>query len=121
MIDHISLNVKDINISSNFYEHALNPIGYERLFTSNTAVGFGEKDSADLWIVKRNPVHTSFHIAFQTTSRKDVDRFYSAAIKAGGVDNGSPGLRSHYHINYYAAFVLDPLGNNIEVVCHKSL
>ena len=86
--------------------------------TSDSHVGFGA-GRPFFWIGTGGKVSVATHVAFATESRKIVDEFYSAAIAAGGHDNGKPGLRPHYHENYYGAFVLDPDGNNIEAVCHS--
>jgi catechol 2,3-dioxygenase-like lactoylglutathione lyase family enzyme len=131
MIDHTGIIVSNFNRSKEWYEAALAPIGYTKLMefakeitkTTNVA-GFGERVSQkpDFWISEATtarPVSNSpRHIAFRAEDRKQVNEFFIAAINAGGADNGKPGLRPHYHENYYGAFVLDPDGNNIEVVCH---
>jgi catechol 2,3-dioxygenase-like lactoylglutathione lyase family enzyme len=83
--------------------------------------GFGEAGKPDFWISKGSSNKPPTHIAFRVTSRALVDAFYHAAIKAGGRDNGPPGLRPHYHPDYYGAFVLDPDGYNIEAVCHEAV
>jgi len=125
MIDHTTLCVADAVASRAFYEKALACIGYEMLFevptehTNGTIVyGFGVAPKSQLWIAGVKPNDPRIHIAFQATHRKQVDDFYKAALEAGGKDNGAPGPRPHYHENYYGAFVLDPDGHNIEVVCH---
>jgi catechol 2,3-dioxygenase-like lactoylglutathione lyase family enzyme len=83
----------------------------------NDAAGFGVPPKPDFWIGSGSP-RDSIHVAFRAANRALVDAFYKAAISAGGRDNGAPGLRPHYHPNYYGAFVLDPDGHNIEAVCH---
>lgn len=126
MIDHTGLNVSDFKTSKAFYLAALAPIGYRLLMdlpkeitkTVNVA-GMGEPPKPDFWIAEGPPNKPEIHIAFRASSRRQVDEFYEAAIKAGGRDNGPPGLRPQYHPNYYGAFVLDPDGHNIEVVCHE--
>lgn len=121
MIDHIGLNVKDYKQSKAFYVKALAPLGYKLLleFDDNCA-GFGTGKRAHFWIMQREPVSTSVHVAFDSADRETVQKFHTAALEVDGRDNGAPGLRSHYHANYYSAFVFDPDGNNIEAVCHKS-
>lgn len=126
MIDHTGVVVSDIERSKAFYQSALGAIGYELLaefpasVTGHTDVaGFGENRKPDFWISKGTPNHPSVHVAFRVGSRKVVDDFYRAAMAAGGRDNGQPGIRAHYHPNYYGAFVLDPDGHNIEAVCHE--
>lgn len=86
---------------------------------SESFCGFG-RERPQLWIGTGTQHRPGIHIAFTTESRALVDAFYAAAIAAGGRDNGKPGLRPHYHADYYGAFVLDPDGHNIEAVCHKS-
>jgi catechol 2,3-dioxygenase-like lactoylglutathione lyase family enzyme len=119
VIDHVGVNVKSVESSRAFYERALAPLGYGALMTAPEGVGFGRDGKPDFWIGRRDPVHAGVHVAFVAKDRPTVDAFYAAAIAAGGRDNGKPGLRPHYHENYYGAFVLDPDGNNIEAVCHK--
>jgi predicted lactoylglutathione lyase len=125
MIDHTGVNVSEIEKSKAFYLAALAPIGYRILMEfskevtgSASVVGFGEPPKADFWLAEGAPNKPEVHVAFRASSRKQVDEFYEAAMKAGGRDNGPPGLRAHYHPNYYGAFVLDPDGHNIEVVFH---
>ncbi len=120
MLDHAILNVKDVAASRAFYEKALAPLGYKVLMAYPEGVGFGT-DKPDFWIARRDPVHTAVHVAFAAADRDVVDLFHAAALAAGGRDNGAPGLRPHYHADYYGAFVFDPEGNNIEAVCHGPL
>ncbi len=116
MIDHISLKVSDIEKSKVFYLAALKPLRYEEVLSFPHAVGLGISGKPDLWLMTGKSEPT--HIAFLASDRATVDAFHKAALKSGGKDNGKPGLRSDYHANYYAAFVEDPDGNNIEAVCH---
>src|SRR3954452_24962041 len=118
MIDHVGLNVRDYAASKRFYERTLVAIGYESLMEFDNATGFGKDGRETLWITDREPTAGSTHVALQVDERKSVDFFHAAAVAAGGTDNGAPGPREHYAPNYYAAFVLDPDGNNIEAVCH---
>ena len=123
MIDHLSIVVSDNAKSKAFYARALAPTGHSQLTELRTAngqesTGFCHADGSDLWITQGDAVTPPLHIAFRVASRAAVDAFYEAAIAAGGRDNGAPGLRPHYHPNYYGAFVLDPDGHNIEAVCH---
>jgi len=125
MLDHIGFSVSNMKVSRIFYEKALKPLGItpvmevtpEMTGTSDSHVGFGA-GRPFFWIGTGGKVSVATHVAFTTESRKIVDEFYAAAIAAGGRDNGKPGVRPHYHENYYGAFVLDPDGNNIEAVCH---
>jgi len=119
MLDHISLNVKNTTKSRKFFAKALAPLGYRLVMTYPGGAGFGIAGKPDFWIRKGKPTPGGSHVAFQSAARKKVDHFHTAAVKAGGKDNGKPGVRGHYAPTYYAAFVIDPDGNNIEVVCHK--
>ena len=101
-----------------FYDMALAPIGIKRVMPKDNSCGFGV-ERPFFWLGKsgeKNPLSKHIHIAFSATSKEEVDAFYTAAIKAGGTDNGAPGYRTRYHAGYYAAFVEDFDGNNIEVV-----
>jgi catechol 2,3-dioxygenase-like lactoylglutathione lyase family enzyme len=118
MIDHAVVRVKDLKKSVRFYEAALKPLGYRVIREFPGFVGLGAGDTTDLWIGQDDAVTRGVHLAFSSRDRKSVDAFHAAAVKAGGKDNGAPGLRAHYHPHYYGAFVLDPEGNNIEAVCH---
>lgn len=125
MLDHIGIDVSDIDRSRAFYETALAPLGYRVVMTATpeqtesggTAVMFGI-DAPEFVIAKDKAPGPGNHIAFRADTRAAVDAFHMAAIEAGGRDNGRPGLRPNYGPNYYAAFVLDPDGFNIEAVCH---
>ena len=125
MIDHTGVNVSDFKISKDFYSKALAPIGYSLLLEIPKSVtgyadvaGFGVAPKPDFWIASGKPNDPPIHIAFRVDTRTLVDSFYKAAMAAGGRDNGGPGVRPHYHPNYYGAFVLDPDGHNVEAVCH---
>jgi catechol 2,3-dioxygenase-like lactoylglutathione lyase family enzyme len=125
MIDHTGVVVSDFSTSKDFYRAALAPFGYTLLMEVSAAqtgrgdaAGFGIAPKPDFWIGSGAPNVPPAHVAFRATDRAQVDAFYRAAIAAGGHDNGAPGLRPHYHPNYYGAFVLDPDGHNIEAVCH---
>ena len=121
MFDHIGLNVTNYAKSRAFYERALAPLGYRIVMASDEwkGAGFGQQNKPEFWVTERMPVSTGTHVAFSSPDRAAVDAVYAAAISAGGRDNGPPGLRPHYHPTYYAAFALDPDGNNIEAVCHR--
>lgn len=120
MYDHISLKVKSYAKSRRFYEKALAPLGYRMQGEDDgSSAGFGPGESTVLWIGEGAPTTSGVHIAFSSPSREAVHAFHTAAMEAGGRDNGAPGPREHYSPTYYAAFVLDPDGNNIEAVCHK--
>lgn len=125
MLDHVGIPVSNYETSKVFYSKVLKPLGYELVFEvsskengGNPQAGFGENDKPQFWIGVGKPIKGRVHFAFVAKSRDAVRAFYDAAMKAGGSDNGAPGLRPHYHENYYGAFVLDPDGQNIEAVCH---
>lgn len=125
MLDHIGLAVSNLQTSRQFYVVALAPlaIGIVMEVTKEqtgkyAGAGFGASNKASFWIGTGDHPSGPVHIAFKASTRAEVDAFYNAALSVGGRDNGAPGVRAHYHPNYYGAFVLDPDGNNIEAVCH---
>lgn len=118
MLDHIGLDVGNIQKSKAFYLKALAPLGYSIFMEWEKWVGFAVEDKPDFWLKAGEKVTSAIHIAFRAENRKLVNQFYDAAIAAGGKDNGKPGIREVYHPHYYGAFVLDPDGHNIEAVCH---
>ncbi|MDP2297622.1 MAG: VOC family protein [Pseudolabrys sp.] len=124
MIDHIGFPVSDFARSKAFYEKALAPLGYsvimevEKTDSGHPAAGFGRDGKPDFWIGGEGGLHGALHVAIVAKDRATVDAFYQAALAAGATDNGAPGIRAHYHPNYYGAFILDPDGHNIEAVCH---
>ncbi len=124
MIDHVGYAVSDYEKARAFYDAALKPLGITRLMDATAemtgdypASGYGRDGRPTFWINGGRTGNSHVHIAF-TASRVQVDAFHKAALAAGGKDNGSPGIREHYHPNYYGAFVLDLDGNNVEAVCH---
>jgi catechol 2,3-dioxygenase-like lactoylglutathione lyase family enzyme len=118
MLDHVTIGVRDIERSKQFYDRALRPLGIARLYAEGPlAAGYGIGRKAFFWIGEKPVPQTGVHLAFASPDRATVDAFYAAAIAAGGSDNGQPGLRPQYHPDYYGAFVLDPDGHNIEAVC----
>jgi len=126
MIDHIGFAISDYEESKAFYTKALAPLGYVLIMevaaegnpSGAPAAGFGEGGKPDFWIGGEGKLEKPVHVAILAKDRASVDAFHRAALAAGGKDNGKPGLRPHYHPNYYAAFALDPDGHNIEAVCH---
>jgi catechol 2,3-dioxygenase-like lactoylglutathione lyase family enzyme len=118
MFDHISFPVRDLATSRAFYTAALAPLGLVVAMETDGAVGFGEPGRPHFWLGGNGAPPSGIHLAFAAATRAEVDAFYAAAIAAGGKDNGPPGLRPHYHPNYYGAFVFDPDGHNAEAVCH---
>ncbi len=125
VIDHIGIGCSDFGASRAFYEAALAPLGITVLVELSpemtggdySGIGMG-KDHPFFWFGNDGPRGAGIHVAFVAETRAQVDQFFAAAIRAGGTDNGKPGLRPHYHKDYYGAFVLDPDGHNIEAVCH---
>lgn len=131
MLDHVSVGVADLARARAFYDSVLGTLGYALVYTVDipgegiVAHGYGAtKEKPEFWIGvpeqidgKANATGGA-HLAFVAKSRKDIDAFHAAALKAGGKDNGKPGLRPHYHENYYGAFVFDPDGNKIEACSH---
>ncbi|MBD9568376.1 VOC family protein [Ensifer adhaerens] len=119
MFDHVKFGVRDYAASLDFYLKALEPLGVPVVDHGAHGVEMSTdgKSSLCLYQTEETPAH--LHLAFMATTREQVDAFYSAALAAGGRDNGAPGLRPRYHANYYAAFVFDPDGHNIEAVCHE--
>lgn len=125
MIDHAGIGVHQFEVSARFYQVALNPLGYQllKLVSRDQSggvdiAGFGVPPKPDFWLHGGGANIPLVHVAFTAQSRDIVDAFYMAALGAGGRDNGPPGIRPHYHASYYAAYVLDPDGHNIEAVCH---
>jgi len=118
-LDHVNLMVADVVCSRAFYEELLSPFGFpvNRDF-GDAAVGFGAGPNAVLALVRTDSPVQPIHIAFRLDARVEVDRFYSRAVSLGAADNGAPGLRPQYHQHYYAGFVFDPDGHNLEAVCH---
>lgn len=120
MLDHLELAVSDLERSAEFYRTALLPLGYH-LLVSNETRGFGvAMDALDFWLRKAPVSRPPPHFAFHCSTRDLVDSTHRAAIIAGGTNNGDPQLLTRIHPHYYAGFVLDPDGHNVEFVCHKT-
>lgn len=127
LVDHVEFAVRDAETSRCFYEQALAPLGFTRIISAGpgqtrsggTRHGFGVDGYPRLWIHDNELPGGGVHIAFAAAKRSIVDAFHRAALAAGGHDNGAPGVRVRYHDNYYAAYVLDPDGVNVEVVCQQ--
>ena len=120
MFDHVVFGVSDYAASKAFFLKALEPLGVAVVLEGPLGVELsskGSKSSLCMFQTEEKPAH--LHLAFTAENRQQVEAFYRAALEAGGKDNGAPGLRPHYHANYYAAFVTGPDGHNIEVVCHE--
>lgn len=127
IIDHIGLSVSDYAAALRFYEAALAPLAITLVMQvtaeetgGHPAAGLGRGGKPSFWISGEGRTVPHTHVAFVADDRAAVRAFHAAALAAGGKDNGAPGLRPHYHADYYGAFVLDPDGHNIEAVCHRS-
>jgi catechol 2,3-dioxygenase-like lactoylglutathione lyase family enzyme len=122
MFDHVKFGVSDYAASKAFFLKALEPLGVAIVSEGTPTYGVELSSQGDaslcLYQTEEKPAH--LHLAFTAENRQQVEAFYRAALEAGGIDNGAPGLRPHYHANYYAAFVIGPDGHNIEVVCHQA-
>jgi catechol 2,3-dioxygenase-like lactoylglutathione lyase family enzyme len=125
MLDHVGFAVSDFSRAKAFYEAALRPLGLSLVVEvtaeetgADAHAGFGAAGKPFFWIGTGDRPKGGTHVAFAAATRAEVDAFFRAALEAGGRDNGPPGPRPHYHPNYYAAFVLDPDGDNVEAVCH---
>jgi len=128
IIDHIGINVSDYARAKAFYSKALEPLGITLIAEFGTAAGFGRGQKPELWLgagktefqtEDQIETITPIHFCLAARSRAEVDAFHTAALAAGGRDNGAPGIRAHYHPGYYGAFVLDPDGHNVEAVFHE--
>jgi catechol 2,3-dioxygenase-like lactoylglutathione lyase family enzyme len=120
MIDHIGLRTRQPDAMITFYDKALAPLGYGKLVSYEDAAGFGRDGTPSIWIGASTGTPSSVHLAIASPERAMVDAFYAAAMRAGAKDNGAPGVRPDYAPTYYAAFVIDPDGNNLEAVCHQA-
>ena len=119
MYDHVGLKVKDLEASVRFFEAALSPLGHVLCSHDGTGAGFGPPGKPALWLhAAPGVVAKGVHIAFRAPDRAAVAAFHKAGLDAGAADNGQPGLRPDYSPTYYAAFLVDPDGNNVEAVCH---
>ena len=121
MINHVSIGVRDVARAKRFYDAALGALGYKCLSADAASLGYG-REAVALWVGKaERPVpaddQSYLHFCFDAPNRKAVDAFHAAALKAGGRDNGQPGLRTDYGPDYYAAFAVDPDGYRIEAYC----
>lgn len=117
MYDHIGLRVKSLDASVRFYEQTLGALGHVLVSKEESYAGFGPKDAAAFWLHPHpKTAHAGTHVAFKAKNRAAVDRFHAEGLKAGGRDNGAPGVRADYGPAYYAAFLIDPDGNNVEAV-----
>jgi len=120
IIDHFGISVSNSEVSKAFYSVALAPLGISQLMDTHGWAGYGRDGKPEFWFGVGAEAQRPMHIAFLASSREQVRQFYAAAIAAGAKDNGPPGLRPHYHPNYYGAFVIGPDGHNVEAVCHQA-
>ena len=119
-VAHVAVNVSDWERAKGFYEAVLGPLGYRIVYEEEGTVAyFADERGLDFGIGRRDPVGGA-HVAFECADRGTVDAFYATALSTGASDNGAPGTRAKYYEGYYAAYVLDPDGNNIEAVCHEA-
>ena len=123
MLDHVGIVVADLSRSLGFYDRALAPLGITRVMQfpdegEPQGVGYGRDRKPFFWVGAYRAPLGPIHLAFAAPDQEAVRAFHAAALDAGGTDNGAPGLRPDYHPGYYAAFVLDPDGNNLEAVNH---
>ena len=118
VVDHVALRVRDLAASRRFYLAALTPLGFGLVYEDDRAAAFGLAGADDFSIAESGSPSGGVHVAFASASREAVDAFHAAALAAGGRDNEAPGPRPEYHGGYYAGFVLDPDGNNVEAVYH---
>jgi catechol 2,3-dioxygenase-like lactoylglutathione lyase family enzyme len=121
MFDHVKFGVSDYAASKAFFLKALAPLGVGVIGEGTPAYGveLSAKGKASLCLYETRQMPAPLHLAFTAENRQQVDAFHRAALEAGGIDHGAPGLRPHYHANYYAAFVIGPDGHNIEAVCQE--
>ena len=118
MFDHVVFGVRDYAASTAFYLEAFAPIGMKVVAENELGVEMSADGQASLCLFQTKETPAHLHLALRAGSRAQVDEFHRAALAAGGRDNGGPGLRPKYSANYYAAFVIDPDGHNVELVCH---
>ena len=120
IIDHLGIAVSDYEKSKAFFSRALAPLGISLVVETHGWAGFGAHGKPEFWFGTGPDVQRPMHVAFVAANREQVRQFHAAALEAGAADNGVPGIRPHYHANYYGAFVIGPDGHNVEAVCHQA-
>ena len=123
MFSHATIGADDMSGATAFYDAVFTALGIDRFFTTEDAVAYGEPEGSQVWVLRPYDGNAAkagncVHIAFLAPDRASVRAFHAAALANGGSDEGAPGLRPHYHPNYYGAYVRDPEGNKIQAVCH---
>lgn len=119
MFDHVGFGVSDYAASKAFFLQALQPLGVGIVMEGPHGLWLGDNGKPWFWLYQTTDKPAPLHLAFSARNRQQVDEFHRAALAAGAKDNGAPGLRPHYHANYYGAFVIGPDGHNVEAVCHR--
>lgn len=128
LLDHVSIGVPDLRQARTFYDAIMNALGAPKVYERSDAIGYGERCRSNdtqstylaIYLDASNVEESKRHWCFKAESRAQVDAFYAAGLSSGGRSNGPPGLRTHYHDHYYAAFLIDPAGNRVEAVCHQA-
>ena len=118
-LGHIGIPVKDLVKSKTFYDAVAPHLGLKLIDAHDDFVGYGEGDSYDVYVHTMRAPISGVHLCFSVNTKEQVRSFYESALAAGGKDNGAPGIRKDYSPTYYAAFVFDPDGNNIEALCRN--
>lgn len=119
MFDHVGIRISNLPASLQFYDAVLPLLGYDRCYADEAMAGYGPGGIPSFWLQVTELQKGGVHIAFASPSYQSVEAFHSAGLAVGGVDNGAPGPRPHFGPEYYAAFLIDPDGNNIEAVCTR--
>lgn len=128
LLDHVSITVKDLDLCEKFYEEIMKVLGAEKIYATENAIGFGTRcnasDDTHTYLTVISSLYASGdskrHWCFKAMNRETVHTFHRIGLQFGGMDNGAPGLRPHYHEHYFGAFLLDPEGNCLEAVCHRA-
>ncbi|MFC2250106.1 VOC family protein [Labrys portucalensis] len=129
LLDHVSIGVPDLQQARAFYDAIMSALGAPKVYDRSEAIGYGERCRSNdtqstflaIYLDPSNIEENKRHWCFKAASRAQVDAFYAAGLASGGRANGAPGLRTHYHDHYYAAFLIDPAGNRVEAVCHEAI